>query len=90
MAFLTSMDMQTVTDMPLSDLVAHWVAEQQQCDDLCPRVRPRIGILAAQSHVRDGGWPAYSGDAPTVQAVLEAGGLPFLIPALPVIEGYDP
>jgi hypothetical protein len=87
MAVLTHTDMQAGADVPLSDLLANWVAEQQQRDGLNQVSRPRIGILAAQSHVRDGGWPAYSGDAPTVQAVLEAGGLPCLIPALPVIEG---
>jgi putative glutamine amidotransferase len=82
--------MQAGADLPLSDLLARWVAEQQQRDGLSQVSRPRIGILAAQSHVRDGGWPAYSGDAPTVQAVLEAGGLPCLVPTLAVIEGYDP
>ena len=77
-------------DTSVSDLLAHWIAEQQQRDDLCLRERPRIGILAAQSYMRDGGWPAYSGDAPTVHVVLEAGGFPCLIPTLPLIEGYDP
>ena len=90
MALLTPVDMQTAGDTPVSDLLAHWIAEQQQRDGLCHRERPRIGILAARSSLRDGGWPAYSGDAPTVHAVLEAGGLPFLIPTLPLIEGYDP
>src|SRR5438874_7169174 len=90
MALRTHMDMQTDVDAPISDLLAHWIAEQQQRDDLCLRERPRIGILAAQSYVRDGGWPAYSGDAPTVHAILEAGGFPCLIPTLPLIEGYDP
>jgi len=90
MDFLTPVDMQTAVDAPVSDLLAHWIAEQQQRDGLCHRERPRIGILAARSSLRDGGWPAYSGDAPTVHAVLEAGGLPFLIPTLPLIEGYDP
>ena len=90
MTFLTPIDIQTVEDTSVSDLLAHWIAEQQQRDDLCLRERPRIGILAAQSYVRDGGWPAYSGDAPTVHAVLEAGGFPCLIPTLPLIEGYDP
>ena len=90
MALRTHMDMQTVVDAPISDLLAHWIAEQQQRDGLCLRERPHIGILAARSSLRDGGWPAYSGDAPTVHAVLEAGGLPCLIPTLPLIEGYDP
>jgi hypothetical protein len=90
MAFLTHSDMQTVGDAPVSDLLAHWIAEQQQRNGLSQSSRPRIGILAARSHVRDGGWPAYSADAPTVHAILESGGLPFLIPTLPLIEGYDP
>jgi gamma-glutamyl-gamma-aminobutyrate hydrolase PuuD len=90
MAFLTPIGIQTVGDTSVSDLLAHWIAEQQQRDDLCLRERPRIGILAAQGYVRDGGWPAYGGDAPTVHAVLEAGGFPYLIPTLPFIEGYDP
>ena len=77
-------------DTSVSDLLAHWVVEQQQREGLSPRERPRIGILAARSTVRDGGWPAYSGDAPSVYAVLEAGGMPCLIPTLALIEGYDP
>ncbi len=90
MVFLRQTGMQTAVDAPVSDLLAHWIAEQQQRDGLCLRERPRIGILAARGYVRDGGWPSYGGDAPTVQAVLEAGGLPSLIPTLPLIEGYDP
>src|SRR5215831_18423967 len=90
MAFHTPKEMQMVEDAPVSERLSHWIAEQQQRDRLGPRSRPRIGILAARSYQRDGGWPAYSGDAPTVHAVLEAGGLPFLIPTLPLIEGYDP
>jgi gamma-glutamyl-gamma-aminobutyrate hydrolase PuuD len=84
------MDMQSVEDAPISDLLEHWIAEQRQRNGLCLCKRPHIGILAARSYQRDGGWPAYSGDAPTVHAVLEAGGLPWLIPTLPLIEGYDP
>jgi putative glutamine amidotransferase len=90
MAFLAPIDMQAVEDTSISDLLSHWITEQQQRDGLGSRERPRIGILAAQSTMRDGGWPVYSGDAPTVHAVLEAGGMPYLIPALPLIEGYDP
>ena len=48
MALRTSMDMQTDVDAPISELLAHWIAEQQQRDDLCLRERPRIGILADQ------------------------------------------
>jgi hypothetical protein len=90
MTLLEPIGRHTVDDSSVSDLLAQWIAEQQQRDDLRLRERPHIGILAAQSYVRDGGWPAYSGDAPTVHAVLEAGGLPCLIPTLPLIEGYDP
>ena len=90
MANLAPIGVQAGADASVSDLLAHWIAEQQQRDDLCRRERPRIGILAAQGHLRDGGWPAYGGDAPTVQAILEAGGFPYLIPTLPLIEGYDP
>ncbi len=90
MAFLSPMDRETVEDTPISELLEHWIAEQQQRDDLDQSSRPHIGILAGRSTLRDGGWPAYSGDAPTVHAVLEAGGLPCLIPTLPLIEGYDP
>ena len=90
MANLAPIGVQAVADASVSDLLAHWIAEQQQRDDLCLRERPRIGILAAQGHLRDGGWPSYGGDAPTVQAILEAGGFPCLIPTLPLIEGYDP
>ena len=84
MVLLRQTDMQAVADTSVSDLLAHWIAEQQQRDDLCLRERPRIGILAAQGHLRDGGWPTYGGDAPTVQAILEAGGFPCLIPTLPL------
>jgi Peptidase C26 len=90
MAFLTRMGVQAGADASISELLAHWIAEQQQRDDLCLRERPRIGILAAQGYLRDGGWPSYGGDAPTVHAILEAGGFPYLIPTLPLIEGYDP
>ncbi|HEY6411159.1 MAG TPA: hypothetical protein VIY29_27180, partial [Ktedonobacteraceae bacterium] len=76
MAFLTPIGVQAGADASVSELLAHWIAEQQQRDDLCLRKRPRIGILAAQGHLRDGGWPAFSGDAPTVHAILEAGGFP--------------
>src|SRR5260370_22843013 len=90
MVFLRQTGMQTAVDAQVSDSLATWIAEQKQRDDICLRERPRIGILAARGYLRDGGWPSYGGDAPTVQAVLEAGGLPCLIPTLPLIEGYDP
>ncbi len=90
MARQTPIDMQTVEDTSITDLLAHWIDEQQQREGRDPRARPRMGILAARSTMRDGGWPAYSGDAPTIHAVLEAGGLPCLVPTLPLIEGYDP
>ena len=48
MAHLASIGVQAVADASVSDLLAHWIAEQQQRDGLCQRERPRIGILAAQ------------------------------------------
>jgi gamma-glutamyl-gamma-aminobutyrate hydrolase PuuD len=90
MSNLAPIDRYTAEDTSVCDLLAHWVAEQQQRNGLNLRERPRIGVLAAQGYIRDGGWPSYSGDAPTVHAVLEAGGMPCLIPTLPLIEGYDP
>src|SRR5260370_12335817 len=90
MVFLRQTGMQTAVDAQVSDSLATWIAEQQQRDDLCRRERPRIGILAARGYLRYGGWPSHGGAAPPVQAVLEAGGLPCLIPTLPLIEGYDP
>ncbi len=35
MVFLRQTGMQTAVDAPVSDLLAHWIAEQQQRDDLC-------------------------------------------------------
>ena len=64
MVLLRQTCMQTVVDAPVSDLLAHWIVEQQQHDGLCLRERPRIGILAARGYVRDGGWPAYVGMHP--------------------------
>ncbi len=90
MTFLTPIDMQAVEDTSISDLLSHWITEQQQRDGLGTHERPRIGILATRSTTPDGGLPAYSGDAPTVHAVLEAGGMPYLVPTLPLIEGYNP
>ena len=54
------------------------------------RDRPRIGLVARSGTLRDGGWPVYGADAPTAHAILEAGGFPRLIPALPLLPGYDP
>ena len=90
MSNLAPIDRYTAEDTSVCDLLAHWVAEQQQRNGLNLRERPRIGVLAAQGYIRDGGWPSYSGDGPSVHAVLEAGGMPCLIPTLPLIEGYDP
>ena len=58
MAFHSPMDRETVEDTPISELLDHWIAEQQQRDDLDQSSRPRIGILAGRSTLRDGGWPA--------------------------------
>lgn len=75
-------------DAPLSERIAVWVVTQHQHQ--AHRSRPRIGILSPGGYLREGGWPVYGGDAPTVHAILEAGGFPSLLPTLPLIEGYDP
>ena len=77
-------------DLSVSELLEQWVAEQVECAGAETRARPRIGVLAARGVLRDGGWPVYGGDAPTAHAILEAGGLPCLIPPLPLLPGYDP
>jgi putative glutamine amidotransferase len=86
----TRTEMQTVGDASVNELLEQWVAEQLGRGALPLCQRPRIGVLAASGILRDGGWPVYGGDAPTVHAILEAGGFPYLIPALPLLEGYDP
>jgi gamma-glutamyl-gamma-aminobutyrate hydrolase PuuD len=90
MDFLKRADIQDPEDAPLSDRLALWIAVQKQQQYPVRRSRPRIGILAPRGYARDGGWPVYAGDAPTTAAILEAGGFPSLIPALPLIEGCDP
>lgn len=67
-----------------------WVGEQVQRGGAASRDRPRIGLVSYSSILRDGGWPVYSADAPTAQAVLEACGFPSLVPLVPLLEGYDP
>lgn len=80
-----------VGDAPVSELVEQWVGEQLQRDVAAARRdRPRIGLVAYSSVLRDGGWPVYSADAPTAHAILEAGGFPCPLPLLPLLEGYDP
>ncbi len=90
MTLPTQTGVQLVGDASVSELLEQWVAEQLGRADAPMCDRPRIGILAVSGILRDGGWPVYSGDAPTVHAILEAGGFPCLIPALPLLEGYDP
>jgi hypothetical protein len=90
MAYLAQTGVQALVDMPVSELLEQWVGEQLERGDASRRERPRIGVLAASGILREGGWPVYGGDAPTAHAILEAGGLPCLIPALPLLEGYDP
>jgi len=75
-------------DSPLNERIAAWIVTQHQHS--AHRSRPRIGILSPSGYLREGGWPVYGGDAPTVHAILEAGGFPSLLPTLPLIEGYDP
>ena len=81
---------QKLSDTPVSELLEQWIGEQLGRDAAVGGPRPRIGVLAAGGTLRDGGWPVYGSDAPTVHAILEAGGLPCPIPALPLLEGYDP
>ncbi len=81
---------QALADTPVSELLEQWLSEQLGRGDTSSCQRPRIGVLAAPGTLRDGGWPVYGSDAPTVHAILEAGGLPCPIPALPLLEGYDP
>ena len=81
---------QTLTDGSVSELLEQWVGEQVAQNDAARRKRPRIGLVAGSSVLRDGGWPVYGGDAPMTHAILEAGGWPCLIPALPLLAGYDP
>lgn len=77
-------------DASLSERMAARIVAQQHHRQPVRNYRPRVGIFAPRGYLRDGGWPIYGGDAPTVHAILEAGGLPCLIPTLPLIDGYDP
>src|SRR5258708_28181884 len=81
---------QALADMSVSELLEQWIGEQLGRGNATRGPRPRIGVLAAGGTLRDGGWPVYGSDAPTVHAILEAGGLPCLIPALPFLEGPHP
>jgi putative glutamine amidotransferase len=90
MNMFTQSNIQDLEDASLSDRLALWIAEQQQQQYPARRSRPRIGILAPTGYARDGGWPVFAADAPTAYAILEAGGFPYLIPTLPLIEGFDP
>jgi hypothetical protein len=81
---------QALADTSVSELLEQWIGEQLGRGNATRCQRPRIGVLAAGGTLRDGGWPVYGSDAPTAHAILEAGGLPCLIPALPLLEGYDP
>jgi putative glutamine amidotransferase len=90
MSFSGQPGIYVVGDASVSELVEQWVGEQLQRDEGARRDRPRIGLVASSGTLRDGGWPVYGGDAPTAQALLEAGGFPSLIPLLPLLEGYDP
>ena len=90
MSFSGQPGMYVVGDASISELLEQWVGEQLQRDDVPRRSRPRIGLVGSLSTLRDGGWPVYGADAPTAQAILEAGGFPCLIPLLPLLEGYDP
>ena len=90
MSYVGQPGVHIVGDASVSELVEQWVGEQLQRDGGARRDRPRIGLVASSSMLRDGGWPVYGADAPTAQAVLEAGGFPCPIPLMPLLEGYDP
>jgi len=83
-------EVQALADTPVSELPEQWIGEQLERGAAARGPRPRIGVLAAGGTLRDGGWPVYGSDAPTVHAILEAGGLPCIIQTLPLLEGYDP
>jgi putative glutamine amidotransferase len=51
--------------------------------------RPRIGIFASRGVLREGVWPAYSGDLQTVEALAEAGAIPLLLPSYPLLPEAD-
>ena len=57
-------------DAPLSKRIAALVVAQHY-QHPARHSRPRIGILSSSGYLRDGGWPVYSGDGPTVHAILE-------------------
>ena len=76
MAYLSQTGVQAVADGSVSELLEQWVGEQLGRAEAFRRERPRIGILAARGTLRDGGWPVYGGDGPSVHAILEAGGFP--------------
>src|SRR5258708_16276235 len=90
MTFFTSTPVQAGVDGSLSDLLAHWIEEQFQQDEPLRRERPSIGIIAAGGTLRDGGWPIYGGDAPTLHALFEAQSFPYLFPPLPFFGGFGP
>jgi gamma-glutamyl-gamma-aminobutyrate hydrolase PuuD len=90
MTYFPPTRVQATADGSLSDLLAHWIAEQFQHDVSARRERPSIGIMAASGTLRDGGWPVYGGDAPVAHAILEAGGFPSYIPPLHFLSGSDP
>lgn len=95
MAYFEHSESKVLDDTPISELVEQWMGEQLQrkhdatATTAAVRKRPRIGLLASSSDLRDGGWPVYGADAPTAQAILEAGGFPCIIPLLPLLEGYN-
>ena len=72
MTFLRQTGVQAVADGSVSDLLAHWIAEQLHHDELARRERPRIGIMAASGILRDGGWPIYPGGPAEVSSSVKA------------------
>jgi gamma-glutamyl-gamma-aminobutyrate hydrolase PuuD len=54
-----------------------------------PRSRPSIGVFAPAGILREGGWPVYGTDQPTIDALYAAGGYPVGIATFPLTPGLD-
>jgi gamma-glutamyl-gamma-aminobutyrate hydrolase PuuD len=54
-----------------------------------PASRPSIGVFASSGILREGGWPVYGADQPTLDAVYAAGGYPVGLSTFPITPGLD-
>ena len=54
-----------------------------------PGSRPAIGVFASAGILREGGWPVYATDQPTIDALYAAGGYPVGIATFPILAGLD-